>query len=148
MMKKIQINQPVNNAIDPIQQPKEKAKPFERKVIPQISFNKSKLAGLDDKMQKMKICNYQSDFLDQIEQVLSLYSEDELKYNDKLILFVMEEVEKFILKPKAGNAKKQLVIEACKKYFNDDADLVIMVINLVFKKLSQIKYFKRHSNLI
>jgi hypothetical protein len=36
-----------------------------------------------------------------------------------------------------------LVIEACKKYFNDDEDLVVMVINLVFQHLKQIKFSKR-----
>ena len=55
----------------------------------------------------------------------------------------MNEVEKFILKPKAGEAKKRLVIEVCKQYFNDDEELVLMIINLVFEKLSQVKFFKR-----
>ena len=133
-MKQIQI---------PQSKDQDKSKPFERKVVPQISFNKSKLVGLDGKLQQIKICNYQADFKDQIDQVLQLYSDDELKYSDQLVLYVMQEVEKFILKPKSGESKKQLVIECCKKYFNDDPQLVEMVINLVFKKLSQIKLIKR-----
>ena len=68
---------------------------------------------------------------------------NELKYNDRFVLFVMDEVEKFILKSKSGKAKKDLVIEICKKYFNDDPTLVELVIKLVFKELSQVQFIKR-----
>lgn len=99
-MKKIQV---------PIKEPAERDKnklPFEKKQIPQISFNRSKLAGLEDKLQEIKICNYQSDFLTELEKILQLYSDDELHYSDKLVLFVMQEVEKFILKKNLVNQRK------------------------------------------
>ncbi len=117
--------------------------PFERKQIPQISFNAKKLEGLDQKLQNIKICNYSSDFLNEINKILDLYDDSELKYNDNLVLFVMNEVEKFILKPKSGKNKEKLVVESVKKYFNNDEDLVRLVIKLVFKKLSQVKFLKR-----
>lgn len=117
--------------------------PFERKEIPLISFNTKNLEGLDQKLQSIKICNYSSDFLNEIYKILDLYDDSELKYNDKLVLFVMNEVERFILKPKSGMNKEKLVIESVKKYFNDDEDLVRLVIKLVFKELSQVKFMKR-----
>ena len=55
----------------------------------------------------------------------------------------MNEVEKFILKPKSGKNKEKLVVESVKKYFNNDDDLVKLVIKLVFKELSQVKFLKR-----
>jgi hypothetical protein len=116
---------------------------FPKKDIPNIYFNTQHLEGLEDKVQKLKLCNYQSDFLTEINKILYLYDDSELKYNAKFVLFVMNEVEKFILKKQSGEAKKNLVVEVCKKYFNDDSDLVIMVINLVFEKLQQVKFFKR-----
>jgi len=85
------------------------------------------LEGLDQKLQNIKICNYSSDFLNEIHKVLDLYDDSELKYNDKLVLFVMNEVEKFILKSKSGKNKEKLVIESVKKYFNNDEDLVRLV---------------------
>jgi hypothetical protein len=116
---------------------------FPKKDIPVIQFNTQNLEGLEDKVQKLKLCNYQSDFLTEINKILYLYDDSELKYNAKFVLFVMNEVEKFILKKKSGEAKKNLVVEVCKKYFNDDSDLVLMVIDLVFEKLQQVKFFKR-----
>lgn len=116
---------------------------FKKKDVPKVMFNTRKLKGLENKLQSIKICNYQYEFLHEIQKVLDLYSQDELHYNTEFVLFVMNEVERFLLKPKSGESKKQLVIEACKSYFNDDADLVVMVINLVFKKLKQVKFIKR-----
>lgn len=116
---------------------------FEKKDIPSIRFSTQNLEGFEERLQKMKITNYQSDFLNEIEKICALYKDDELKYSYQFVYFIMEEVEKFILKPKAGESKKRLVIEVCKRYFNDDEDLVMMVISLMFEKLSQVKFFKR-----
>lgn len=116
---------------------------FEKKNIPQINFNINNLEGLDQKIKDLKLTNYQHEFIQEIEKVLLLYEDSELKYNDRFVLFVMDEVEKFILKSKSGKAKKDLVIEICKKYFNDDPTLVELVIKLVFKELSQVQFIKR-----
>ena len=48
------------------------------------------------------------------------------------------EAENFILKPKSDESKKQLAIEVHVKGIL----MVEMVINLVFKKLKQIKFFE------
>lgn len=116
---------------------------FKKREVPKVMFNTKKLNGLEDRLQSIKICNYQSEFLCEIQKVLDLYSNSELHYNTEFVLFVMNEVERFILKAKSGESKKRLVIEACKSYFNDDEDLVVMVINLVFRKLKQVKFIKR-----
>jgi hypothetical protein len=116
---------------------------FEKKNIPTIKFNTNKLDGLNDKIQSLKINNYQSDFISEIHKVLDLYDDSELKYNEKLVLFVMNEVENYILKPKSGKYKSELVVESVKKYFNYDDELVILVIKLVFDKLTQVKFIRR-----
>jgi len=146
-MKKLQILQPVNQpkleeSIESESEDIPKSV-FEKKNIPLIKFNTKNLVGLEEKLQKLKLCNYQSDFLQEIQIILNLYSNEELKYNAKFVLYVMQEVEKFLLKPKAGQSKKELVIECVKPYFNNDSALVEMVIDLVFEKLPQIKFWKR-----
>ena len=128
-MKKIQSIQSIPN--EPI------------KEIPKLNVNIQGLEGLESKLKSLKLGNYKSKFIDEIQNVLSLYEDDELKYNHQLVEFIMREVEKFILKKKAGETKKQVVVEICKKYFNNDEKLVEMVIGLVFHKLPQIKFFKR-----
>lgn len=117
--------------------------PFIKKDIPITQLNTSNLSDLDQKLQQMKIVNQSYDFKEQMDQILSLYDDSELHYSDKLVLYVMGECEKYILKPKSRASKKQLVIECCKAYFNDDPELVEMVINLVFKKLKQVKFIRR-----
>ena len=116
---------------------------FQKRDIPTLKFNTKNLEGLNEKIQSLKICNYQSDFSTEITKVLELYDDTELQYNDNLVLFVMNEVENYILKPKSGKYKSNLVVEVCKKYFNDNPDLVNLVIKLVFDKLSQVKFIKR-----
>lgn len=113
------------------------------KEIPKLNVNIQGLEGLETKLKLMKLGNYKNQFIGEIQNVLSLYEDDELKYNYQFVEFIMCEVEKFILKKKAGETKKQIVIEICKKYFNNDEKLVEMVINLVFHKLPQIKFLKR-----
>ena len=113
------------------------------KEIPRLNVDINGLEGLETKLKLLKLDNYKSQFIGEIQNILSLYEDDELKYNYQFVEFIMCEVEKFILKKKSGQTKKQIVIEICKKYFNNDEKLVEMVINLVFHKLPQIKFFKR-----
>jgi len=132
-MKKIQSIQSAPN--EPINEP--------IKEIPKLNVDIHGLEGLESKLKLLKLGNYKSQFIGEIQNVLSLYEDDELKYNYQFVEFIMCEVEKFILKKKAGETKKQIVVDICKKYFNNDEKLVEMVIELVFHKLPQIKFFKR-----
>ena len=113
------------------------------KGIPKLNVDIHGLEGLESKLKLLKLGNYKNQFIGEIQNVLSLYEDDELKYNYQFVEFIMCEVEKFILKKKAGETKKQIVVEICKKYFNNDEKLVELVIDLVFHKLPQIKFFKR-----
>ena len=118
---------------------------FEKKDIPNINFNTKNLDNLENKLKDMKLNNYKYEFFNEIEKVLNLYNDDELKYNENFVFFVMTEVEKYILKSKSGDSKKQLVIHVCSKYFNNDDQIVELIINLLFYKLSQVKFIKRQS---
>lgn len=136
-MKKIQSLQPlkVENT--------ESKSVFEKKEIPLIKFNLSGLENLEDKIKGLKLLNYQHEFVSEMNKVLSLYELNELKYNYHFVLFVMNEAERFILKRKSGEAKNKLVTEVCKKYFNDDEEIVQMIITLLFNQLKQVKFLKR-----
>lgn len=135
-------------SVQPIRAPLESQEKsiFERKDIPLINFvNIDELDGLHDKLRNMKINNYQNEFINEMNKILILYDDNELKYNAKFVLFIMEQVERYLLKPKCGQSKKQLVIEVCKKYFNNDPDLVDVIINLMFDQLKQVKFLKRQA---
>jgi hypothetical protein len=128
-MKKIQSIQTIQN-----EQPKE---------IPKLNVNIQGFEGLESKLKLLKLGNYKTQFIAEIQNVLSLYEDDELKYNYQFVEFIMCEVEKFLLKKKSGHIKKQIVVEICKRYFNNDEKLVEMVIDLVFHKIPQVKFLKR-----
>jgi hypothetical protein len=128
-MKKIQSIQTIQN-----EQPKE---------IPKLNVNIQGFEGLESKLKLLKLGNYKTQFIAEIQNVLSLYEDDELKYNYQFVEFIMCEVEKFLLKKKSGHTKKQIVVEICKRYFNNDEKLVEMVIDLVFHKIPQVKFLKR-----
>ena len=129
-------------SLQPIVKPSER---FERKEVPTIRFNVGGLMDLELKIKSLKLANYQAEFKEEMDKVLSLYIDEELKYSYPLVLFVMEEAEKFILKAKSGGAKRSLVCEVCKKYFNDDEKLVGVIIDLLFKDLAQVKFVKRQA---
>ena len=138
-MKKIQSLTPLNKTENT-----EKVSVFEKKEIPLINFvNIHELDGLESKLLSLKVNNYQNEFVSEMNKILVLYDDQELKYNAKFVLFIMEQVERYLLKPKCGEHKKNLVVEVCKKYFNNDSELVDVIISLMLPQLKQVKFFKR-----
>jgi len=71
-MKKLQILQQQSQKIDESKDAEEckLVSIFEKKDIPLINFNTKDLIGLEEKLQKLKLCNYQSDFLQDIQIIL------------------------------------------------------------------------------
>lgn len=112
--------------------------------IPIIHFH-SQLEGLDEKVLEIKLRKYSNNFKQSIDQVLGLYPVDKFKYSSHLVRFVMHEAERFILKPKSGNAKRQLVIDCVKSYFDNNDQMVSVVIDLLFKDLQQVKFIGRQA---
>jgi len=122
---------------------------FKKRNIPNLTtFNIQTIENLKEKLDSIKMENRQYDFTQSIQEVLNLYDIDDLHYNENIVFFVMQEIEKFLLKPKAGTSKSQVCIECCKKYFNDDADLVLFAIKLLMPKLHQVKMLERQARKI
>ena len=125
-MKKL-IKQPSNILTQPIENEESKdnsdskrIESFKKRNIPDLSqFDIKKIDDLKTRLDKMKMENNQSDFSQSIQSVLDLYDDSELHYSENIVFFVMSEIEKFILKPKSGQNKEKVVVEACKKYFNN-----------------------------
>ena len=110
--------------------------------IPIIRYH-SQLEGLDEKVLEIKLHNYSNNFKQSLDKVLKLYPDEKLKYNSHLVSFVMYEVERYLLKPRSGKAKRHLVIDCVKKYFDDNDQIVGVVIDLLFKDLKQVKFIGR-----
>ena len=61
----------------------------------------------------------------------------------EIVLYVMEEIERFVLKPKAGQEKKYMAIEILRKMFYDDDVLTGVVIDGLMKNLHQVGMLRR-----
>lgn len=122
----------------------ERVESFKKRVIPDLSkFNIHKIDDLKGRLDVIKMQNNQYDFAQSMEAVMDLYNRDDLHYSENIVFFVMQEVEKFMLKPKAGEYKQQVCVECCKKYFNNDDGLVSLIIKLLMPKLKQVKFSER-----
>jgi hypothetical protein len=113
-------------------------------ALPDVSrFDVSKLESLNSKLNDIKQSNKSNDFIEQINHVLDLFDVDDLKYSHEIVFFVMTESEKFLLVSKSGEQKKDIVVDVCKRFFNDDPALVRLVVELLIHKLPQVKMFGR-----
>lgn len=117
---------------------------FKKRIIPDLAkYDIQKINDLKSKLDKIKIENHQHDFTQSIKSVLNLYADDELHYSENIVFFVMQEIERFLLKPKSGIHKEKVCVECCKKYFNNDENLVSLIIKLLMPQLKQIKFSER-----
>jgi len=113
-------------------------------LLPDTSrFDVSKLQSLENKLKNIKQSNKSNDFIDQISNILNLFDINDLKYSHEVVFFVMSECEKFLLMLKSGEQKNDIVVEICKRFFNDEPALVKMVIELLMHKLPQVKLVER-----
>lgn len=113
-------------------------------LLPDTSrFDASKLQSLESKLKNIKQTNKSNDFISQIINILDLFDVNDLKYSHEVVFFVMAECEKFLLVSKSGDQKNDIVVEICKRFFNDEPALVKMVIELLMHKLPQVKYIER-----
>ena len=61
----------------------------------------------------------------------------------EIIIYIMEEIEKFLLKPKSGSEKKSMAIEILKKLFHNDVIATGIVIDGLMPKLRQVGLIRR-----
>jgi hypothetical protein len=126
-------------------EPKPVAKePNKYTLLPDTSrFDVSKLQSLESKLINIKQTNKSNDFIDQIINILDLFDVNDLKYSHEVVFFVMSECEKFLLVSKSGEQKNDIVVEVCRRFFNDEPALVKLVIELLMHKLPQVKLVER-----
>jgi hypothetical protein len=143
-MKRLKI-QPVGNDLkNDLKSDEEKSQPFLYQELPDLSLvNIHNLESLKLKLDSIKMSNNQSMFLKSIQDILDIYDSSELQNSEKLVLFVMSEVEKFLLKPKCGADKENIVVAACKPYFKNDEEIVRLIIKLLIPNMRQVKFCKR-----
>lgn len=90
-----------------------------------------------------------SEMLNSLEATMSRVMEIE-KYGGKtesmkkeIVIYVMEEIEKFLLKPKSGSEKKQIAIAILKPMFHNDEVIAGIAIDGLMKFIKQVGVVRR-----
>lgn len=151
MIKKLSVNQ---LPIDPLP---EAYKDMERPVLsrsPELSMkdlddfkdlniNRLPSIKLLMKQYKKNEMNQQlNEAMDKIIQLekLGVPTEDSKK---EIVIYVMEEIEKFLLQPKSGKEKKQMAINILKKMFYNDELVTGIAIDGLMSSLKQVGMVRR-----
>ena len=116
---------------------------FEVQDIPSLKLFNVELDGISGKVREIKLSNKSIEFVNKIQSVLDLFDKNENKYNEKIVLFSAQAVENFFVgKRKTGVIKLKCVIEACKKYFNYDEELVKKFVDLMLPHLKKSRLYR------
>ena len=61
----------------------------------------------------------------------------------EIVIYVMQEIERFLLKPKSGKEKKQMAVKILKKMFYNDELATGIVVDGLMKSLTQVGLLRR-----
>lgn len=117
---------------------------FRNRAIPDKKLFDVELNGLAEKIRDIKLENKQYELVKKVQGVLCLFDPEDNRYNDKLLLFTMQAVENFIVKPKSGNRKLAVVIECVRDYFKGDEELIIKMVEILLPKIKKMNIFRRN----
>ena len=117
---------------------------FRHRSIPDKKLFNVELNGLSDKIKEIKLENQQYELVTKIQSVLDLFDPDSNKYNEQILLFTCQAVENFITKPKSGDRKLAVVVEAVKKYFNNDIELIVKMVEILLPRIKKMNFIRRN----
>lgn len=124
------------------------ATPKEIKSLPPTKLNLGNIKGYNEKKKTLKLLKLKQDVAIELRAALDIFDPDEINLNHTAVLFCCQIVEDIFTKSKQGDLKKDIVVDVCKKFFNNDTALVEMVIELVFEKIIKTTLFRRNKEAI
>jgi len=114
------------------------------KEVPKTRLNLSGIKGYKDKKKSIKELKLKTETIIELKKAFDIFDLEELKLNHSVVLFVAQVVEDIFNKPNQGDVKREVVVEICKDYFNGEAPLVEMVLDLVFPKIIKTTLWRRN----
>ncbi len=111
-------------------------------------FDLSSVTGYSQKRASMKQQAQIRECVAELKHALAIFDSHEIQLNHSLVLFVSQIVEDIFTKPGLGSIKRDIVVEVCKEYFNNNTDLVHMVIDLIFEKIIKTSFFRRNKSRV
>lgn len=106
------------------------------------------IKGYSQKRKMLKLIKMKEDCKAELTGALNIFDPHEITLNHTAVLFCAQIVEDIFCKPKQGHIKEEIVIAVCKQHFNDDPELVKMVLELIFDKIIKTSLFRRNKERI
>lgn len=112
--------------------------------IPKSRFDLKSIKGFTEKKKQLKILRLQQNAIEELSKSFEIFDKSELHLNHTLVQFTCQIVEDLFCKKQQGKFKEEVVLEVCKPYFNGDPELVRMVIELVFDRVTKTTMWRRN----
>ncbi len=141
MEEKAEPKQTVNHVYETLSQV-----PINTKPSSKLDLNSIK--GYSQKRKTLKLLKMKEDCKTELTNALNIFDPHEINLNHTAVLFCAQIVEDIFCKPKQGLIKEEIVVEVCKKHFNEDPELVKMVLELIFEKVIKTSLFRRNKERI
>jgi hypothetical protein len=118
--------------------------PFEQIVLDPPDINFKNLKGYKNKEKEYKLNMKKQAIVDHINNALTIYTDEEKKYNTDIVIFVCQCAEDLITSAKSGKLKAEVVMKVCAKYFDGKEELVMVIINLMYDKIIKTSLARRN----
>ena len=118
-----------------------------KEIPPKLLFNSDmkQLKGFREMRINLKHDALFKDFVESMTNVLDLFDNSERKYDSDIVQFVVQSAEDtFISHLHMGDIKKRAVVAICKRYFNDDVELVSKIIDMVLPLIKRSSFYRRN----
>lgn len=103
----------------------------------------SSLKGYAEKRKAVKDELKYAEFVEELLAVLSIFEGENKKYDSAMVLFVCNSAENYFSKKGSGEIKQRAVVDVCKKYYNNDEELVKSIIELLMPMICKSSMFSR-----
>lgn len=103
----------------------------------------SSLKGYTEKRKAVKDELKYAEFVEELQAVLSIFEGENKKYDSAMVLFVCNSAENYFSKKGSGEIKQKAVVDVCKKYYNNDEELLKSIIELLMPMISKSSMFSR-----
>lgn len=110
------------------------------------NLNLSSVRGYKEKKKQLKYLKLKNEAIMELRNALKIFNKDELALNHSVVLFCCQIVEDLFTSGGKGEIKKAVVLEVCKDFFDGKTNVVEMVIDLVFEKVTKTTMFRRNKN--
>lgn len=128
------------------QQQEECKIPEEDEIPPRYILNtniKGKLRKVQTRRKALKLEHAKVEFQEQVQKALSLFDKNEDVYDTDIIALVCEIAENFFIERGMGEVKRECVVKACLKFFDNNEKIIDKFIDLVLPSIEQVRTRRR-----